>query len=271
MRNPFLRDNQPGGSFLPEDYVARKSENRANLLALGLFGIVMGGVVAAFFVTNRQWLIVREEQRLISTLYTQEASKIEQLKKLEAQKSEMMSKAEVTTTLIEKIPRSVLLSELVTRMPESITLLELELKSHRPKPAPTSAKAAPKVKNLSGGSTASKGKTPAKGAKGKTAEPPKAEPPQAPKIEYTLRLVGVSRQNEEIADYLAALKACTLLEGLELKYIKEATIDRIDMRKFEIECAIRKDADARGLEPLPMLTAEGREMSSADGQEAGKD
>lgn len=262
MRNPFLREDLAGGSFLPEDYVARKSENRANLLSLGLFGIVMGGVVAAFFVTNRQWLNVREEQELISTLYTQEARKIEQLKKLEEQKSEMMGKAEVTTALIEKVPRSVLLSELITRMPESITLLELELKSQRSKAAPAAAKAAPRVKNLSGGAAPA-----GKGA----AAAAKPEAPQAPRIEYTLRLVGVSGQNAEIADYLAALKACALLESVELKYIKEATIDQIDMRKFEIECAVRKDADARGVEPVPMITAEGREMSSADGQEAGKD
>src|SRR5690554_1039472 len=122
MRNPFLRPDMGGGSFLPEDYVARKAETRASLISLALFGIVLGGVVAAFFVTNRQWLSVRREQELINTLYTQEARKIEQLKKLEAQKAEMLAKAEVTTALVEKVPRSVLLSELTTRMPESITL-----------------------------------------------------------------------------------------------------------------------------------------------------
>lgn len=276
MRNPFLRPSGSTGSFLPEDYVVRKAENRANLLSLALFGVVMGGVVAAFFVTNRQWLNVRAEQRMINTLYTQEAQKIEQLKRLEEQKAEMLAKAEVTTALIEKVPRSVLLAELITRMPEAITLLELELVSKKiaePPPAKqagTPGKGAPKVKNLSGGA--------AKG--GKAGEQAKPEPPKAPKLSYTLKLVGVAKENNDIADYLAVLKSCTLLEHVELKYIKETSIDKLDMRKFEIECALRPDADARGIEPVEKLrnatvspgAAQGQGTKvTADGQAAGEE
>src|SRR5262245_52717864 len=145
MRNPFARTDAGNSSFLPQDYVARKAEMRANLLCLALFGVVMFGVVAAFFVTNRQWLQVRQEQQSITTRYSSEAAKIEQLKLLEGQKAEMLEKAEVTTALIEKVPRSRLLSELVNRMPQDITLLELSLISKRIKdtPPPTPLSAAP--------------------------------------------------------------------------------------------------------------------------------
>lgn len=60
MRNPFARNDSPSGSFLPAEYVARKNEMRANIICLSLFGVVMFGVIAAFFVTNRQWLQVRK-------------------------------------------------------------------------------------------------------------------------------------------------------------------------------------------------------------------
>src|SRR6185436_1057254 len=131
MWKPFVKADQQGSSFLPQDYVARKAEMRANLICLGLFGVVMFCVVAAFFVTNRQWLQVRRNQQAITTQYTQEAIKIEQLKQLEKQKNEMMEKAEITTALIEHVPRSILLAELITRMPDDITLLELTLVSKR--------------------------------------------------------------------------------------------------------------------------------------------
>jgi Tfp pilus assembly protein PilN len=266
LNNPFARPDGGGGSFLPQDYVARKAELRANLLCLGLFGVVMFGVIGAFFVTNRQWLRVREDQQTITTQYSQETTKIEQLTRLETQKSEMMEKAEITTALIEKVPRSTLLSELITRMPQEITVLELSLVSKRVKEPAASAKAggaittvssAPAIKTLSGSGAKVAGSRPpamAKDAKGKSQEPEKVPPP---KFDYTLHIVGVARQNNNIADYLAGLKGCSLLENVDLKYIKETTIEKLELRKFEIECAIRKDADGRGIEAAKDLRATG--------------
>jgi len=258
MKNPFLRLESGGGSFLPQDYVARKSELRANLLCLGLFGVVMFCVVAAFFVTNRQWLQVQQSQKTITVQYGQEAAKIEQLKRLETQKADMMEKAEITTALIEKVPRSTLMAELITRMPKDITLLELHLVSKRIKdpaaPTPGAKGGGPAVRSL-----APKG-APAAGPKGgppkdaKAAEPQKIPPP---KFEYTLRLVGVARVNNDIANYQTNLTNCSLLTQVDLKYIKEHTIDKIDMRKFEIEAMIRNDADARGIEAVKDLRASG--------------
>lgn len=266
LNNPFARPDGAGGSFLPQDYVARKAELRANLLCLGLFGVVMFGVVGAFFVTNRQWLQVRGDQQMITTQYSQEATKIDQLTRLEGQKSEMMEKAEITTALIEKVPRSTLLSELITRMPQQITLLELSLVSKRVKEPATGApgkpgaitttSTTPTIRTLSGrGATVSTAKSPAAAKDGKAASDADKVPP--PKFDYTLHLVGVAKQNNDIADYLAGLKACSLLENVDLKYIKETTIDKLDLRKFEIEANIRKDADARGIEPAKDLRASG--------------
>jgi Tfp pilus assembly protein PilN len=257
MWKPFVRADQQGASFLPQDYVARKAEMRANLICLGLFGVVMFCVVAAFFVTNRQWMQVRKAQAAITTQYTQEATKIEQLKLLEKEKSEMMDKAEITTALIEHVPRSILLAELITRMPDDITLLELSLISKRIKdtqPPPKDAKQGPQIKTLSSAA-------PTKPAAGKDKPDPKdvpsAEKIIPPKFEYTLKMVGVARVNNNIADYIQSLKSCPLLENPDLKYIKEITIEKLDLRKFEIEVTIRKDADARGIEPVKDLQAHG--------------
>lgn len=243
MRNPFPIHASQGATFLPEDYVARKAELRANFLSLTLFGVVMFGVVGAFFVTNRQWLKVRDEQKAINVLYTQEAQKIDQLKQLEKQKVEMLEKAEITTALIEKVPRSVFLSELIGPMPEQITLLTLDLKSKRIIEAPpAAAKAGPKtVKSLAG-----KPKPTAAAKPGdKPPEPP--EKVKAPRFEYTLTLVGLATANEQIADYLAALQTCQLLERVEIQYIKESKVGERQLRKFEIVARLRPNADARNL------------------------
>ena len=251
MKNPFARGGGGGGgSFLPEDYVARKVELRANLLCLSLFGVVMFGVVAAFFVTNRQWLSVRKEQEAITVEYTDQAAKIDQLKQLESQKASMIAKAEVTTALIEKVPRSVLMAELITRMPTDITLLDLELTSKRVKEAPAAAGAGkkagaqPKIKSIGGPGVVAQNP----GADG--APKPEAVKVKPPRFEYKLKLTGVAKVNNDIADYMAGLQDCTLLAGVELKHIKTKTIDKVDLREFIIEATIRNDADARGIGPV---------------------
>lgn len=253
------KSTSSGASFLPDDYVARKGEMRANFLSLALFGVVMFVVVAAFFVTNRQWTAVRNEQEAINVLYQQEAEKIEQLKSLESQKDEMMEKAEITTALIEKVPRSILLAQLITRMPKEITVLELELKSKRieqklptnqPKPKPTI-----KVRTLSGNTNTA------------AEEKPKI---QAPKFEYTLTIIGVCAGNNPITDYQRALGECELLDRVELEYIQETTIREMKLRKFSIRAGIRSDADARTIEPVATLRkGVSNGLSSVDDSEGG--
>lgn len=254
MVNPFRPNDTQGASFLPEDYVRRRAEMRANFISLGLFGVVMFGVVGAFFVTNRQWMTVREEQRSVNQEYAAEARKIEQLQGIEDQKTEMISKAELTTALLEKVPRSILLAELITRMPPEVTLLELALSSRRiaTEGAPQAEKKAkPRAGSLSkpGPKPDEKAKPGDKGAKGPAAPPekPKVVPP---KFEFTLKLDGVARVNNDITDYLAALNACPLIEAVELTYIKSKVLSDTELREFEITARIKPLADARSIEPV---------------------
>lgn len=256
MGNPFRPHDTQGASFLPEDYVRRRAEMRANVISLGLFGVVMFGVVGAFFVTNRQWMTVREEQRTVNEQYATEAKKIDQLQQIEDQKTEMISKAELTTALLEKVPRSILLAELITRMPQDITLLDLSLTSKRiaVEGAPQAEKKAGKTGSLSkgGAKTAEKGKPAAKAApkSGKADAEPEKPKVVAPKFEFTLKVDGVARVNNDITDYLASLNACSLLEAVELTYIKTKNIGDAELREFEITARIRPGADARSIEPV---------------------
>lgn len=254
MTNPKHRPSAGNTSFLPEDYVQRRTEARTNLLTLSLFAVVLLGVVGAFLVTNRAWNTIRLEQEAINVEYTQEAAKIDQLKELERQREQMIEKAEITAALIERVPRSVLLAEIINRMPGEVTVLELELKSTRvdpaPPPAPAAqgqpAKIAPKVRSLM---------DTGQGA----AADAEASKIRAPKYESAMRIVGVSRANEQIADYLQSLKSSPLLSRVELAYINEATIDKQAFRKFEVLATIRPDADAR--QALKVSNPENRRAS----------
>ena len=239
-----------GASFLPDDYVQRKADGRSGVMMLGLSLIVMFGIAAAFFVTNRQWTSVKSLQLEINKQYAQEAQKIDQLKTLESQKVEMLEKADVTVALIERVPRSILLAELINRMPGDLTLTDFELNSRKINETPADKKdAKPQPRSLAGKPTTTKGGKPAPKGKGKEAEK-EVEKPKTPKFEYVVIITGMSRTDQEVADYTAALQQCALLDKVEFKSSNDVNLEKLTLRKFRIEASIRGSADAREIEPL---------------------
>ncbi len=118
-------------SFLPEDYLDQMAERRTNLISLSLFAIVMVSVFAAFLVTNRQWSQVKKARASINTQYEEAAVQIERLNELEQQKNQMLSKARLAAALVERVPRSILLAELINHMPPRLGLKEFKLNSEK--------------------------------------------------------------------------------------------------------------------------------------------
>ena len=59
MRNPFQRTDPGSGSFLPEDYVARKAELRANLRASCISESMLDGTIPHYddFLEERRKLM----------------------------------------------------------------------------------------------------------------------------------------------------------------------------------------------------------------------
>lgn len=233
----FKRPDAGSQGFLPTDYVERKTESRFYALTLALFFTVMLAVVGAFLVTNQRWSSVRSDQRAINAQYEQAALKLEQLKSLEAQRTQMLDKARITTALLEPVPRSVLLAEMVTALPRGVTLLEVKLQSKRIRVAPAAAPD-PKAKPAASRSLSKPGVA----APTKPTEPPKVEPPR---FEYSLTIVGVASDNNQVADYLRLLQQSPLLTSVELLYIAQTTLDTLDLRRFEIVARLRDDADPR--------------------------
>lgn len=262
----FQRSNQPDNantSFLPDDYLVRKAEQRTNIVCLTLFSIVIFGVVAAFFVTNRQWSTVKDQQESINVRYTKAAQQIEQLKQLEGQKEQMLSKAELTTALIEKAPRSLLMADLINRMPERLALLEFDLVSKRVNARSSSKRAeATKAKSLAGRSRKSKNSKD---------EEEVEERPTAPKYQTNLVLTGVAPSHEDVSGYLTQLQISPLLENVDLKFSEFTLLDNRQLIKFRIEATLNGNADARRIEPLTAsragLFGSGDAVADANGED----
>lgn len=227
-------------SFLPEDYVAQRTERRANLISLVLFVVIMTAVVGAFFVTNNQWARVKIDQQQINQRYAEAAQKIEQLNELESQKTELMERAEIVKALVERVPRSILLAEIINRMPESVSLEEfgMQSKKDRTRTPPKSSNNS-KVKSL----------TKTKDQKTK-AELEKERKVSVPRFTVEITLDGLAPSHEVVSQYLTNLLRCPLLRDVELTYSRQTIIEDQEMRKFRIVAKIDPIADVKQFEPL---------------------
>lgn len=215
-------------SFLPEDFVERRVEQRTNLLCLSLFIVVLCGIVGAQTLKTRQRSEVRKQHDEVNTAYAEAAKRIEQLEDLQQRREQMLRKAQVTATLLEPVPRSFLLADLVNRMPAALSLLELSLTTKAAAPV-----FAPVAKTALAGATQ---------ADTKPQEPP------VPKSVSTLAMVGVAPTDVQVAQFMSKLSQSPLLSDVNLIYSEETKVVDTNMRKFRIEMTLSEKADVRAIE-----------------------
>lgn len=261
MSNPF-RSAGAGQSFLPEDYIRAKAEGRANIITLTLFALVLAGVMGAFIVTRASVERIAKRKEFVNQQFVEAEKKIAQLKALESQQAQMMEKAEITAALVEKVPRWGVLGELTLRMPTDMRLDALVIKSTRPKVevAPAAAAKPPAVRSLAG-KVANK-------VKGQDSKEPERPRPQVPRFTYTLTLEGTAVKNQDIADYLASLKASPVLDKVEMSFIREAREKDKELRKFQVTAQVRTEMDTNVLaRSLTELVAERSSLLSRRAQD----
>ncbi|MCI0364331.1 MAG: PilN domain-containing protein [Phycisphaerales bacterium] len=229
-------------SFLPEDYLAQKAQHRTNIISLTLFGVVMSAVVGAFFVTNRQAQLVKNLQETVNAQCLQAGSKIDELKQLDLQKEEMLQKAELAGALVERVPRSILLAELINRMPEKLALLTMDLKSERIK---VSAKETAMEKDGKGRMKPGTERAKTKQQVGET-----VAKPETPRYKVTIVMTGVAPTDLEVSKFMSELNAYALLRDVTLEYSEQKVVNEVAMRQFKINMALDPDADVRRVSPL---------------------
>lgn len=242
-----LTTGTDSGSFIPAEYIQERVELRANATNMLLFVVVMACVAGAFLVTHRQWNAVKEEQKIINALYQAETEKIEQLKVLEVHRAEMIDKAEMTALLLEKVPRSVLMAEMINRLPDKVTLSELQIKSRRivealPKPKPGQT-----TQNLTSAKSGAAGL--AADDKTKAVAAPVVRPPR---MEYTLLVTGFAAGDVDVADFQKSLKDSPVLDRVDLVSSLQVKMDELQIRKFRIDAVLKPNADVRTFAPLAL-------------------
>jgi Tfp pilus assembly protein PilN len=237
MVNERSQPGSKGMSFLPEDYIEHRVEQRTNLICLSLFVVVMLALVGAYMVTSRQRHEVIERQKQINAEYAEAAKRIAQLNELQQRKQQLLRKAQITATLIEPVPRSNLLAELINRMPQALSLLELDLESKKLTVSPITL-------------AQNKATAMANAKNGKAEATPVIDVPPVPKYDVTVSLEGIAPTDIQVAQYMAQLARCELLKEVNLVYAEEKRVDESSMRRFKVVMTLDSAADIREIKPL---------------------
>jgi Tfp pilus assembly protein PilN len=241
-------------SLLPDDYLADARERRTNIVGLALFALVLGGVAVWFTRTNFEWREVRDRQEQVSASFSAVAVEIRDMQEQEKTRREMLEKAQLAASLVDPVPRSILLAELVRRMPEKVSLLEFELRSEpvkvvRAKPVAEAATAGPRSR--------------AAAARGKAKPVEKAEPPKPDPLRYAIALTitGLAPTDLDVSEYLQNLNQLDLLESVRLEVSEEKQVGGLPTRQFRIAIRLGPDADVRSSRSLlPATIAEAEAM-----------
>ena len=233
---------RPQDDFLPKEYIEHRQDRRMHVAALSLFAIVLAGVVVAFFITRADWQRVKEIRAQVAIRYEEAADQVRTLSSLEDRQARIFERAELAASLIDRIPRSVLLSEFINRMPEGLGLLEFELTSHMLPPSePTS---------LDGPSNRPR--------RGQTAteamEDPRVEPPR---WRTEVSLLGFAPTDVHVSAFLAELNEHPVLENVSLHFSEEVDLNELSVRQFRIKAELGPDADFRGLSSDLALATQG--------------
>lgn len=253
-------------SFLPDDYLAAARERRTNIAGLVLFAAVLGGVAIWFTRSNVEYREVRDRQEQVGHSFAAVADRIRDMQEQERTRELMLEKARLAISLVDPMPRSIILAELVGRMPERVSLIDLQLRSEAVRPArgaaSTSARTTPAAKPA--------GRNAAAGSADKA---DKAAPPRAEPVRHAINLVltGTAPTDLDVSAYLQALGRFDLFESVRLELSEEREISGRPTRHFRIAIRIGPDADVRRSRSLLERSGMAGSVEDAPEAESGSD
>jgi Tfp pilus assembly protein PilN len=226
-------------SFLPDDYLDTKRQKRTNVLLSAVFVIILAAVGGAGWYTKQELRKAETEHDEVDRQFADAAKRIEQVRQMQDKQRKMAAQAELTASLLERVPRSFLLAELTNAMPAGVSLLDVILDSTvRAAPTGAAAKSQFEMKRAQQGATA-------KGPAG----------PQAKLYDVSIRVQGIADNDVQVAQFMAKLNTSKLLRDVNLVISDEYVLGgnaavttaagaaETKMRKFQIEMTLDPGAE----------------------------
>ena len=239
-------------NLLPEDYLERRAQQRANILCLILFGVIMAGLGGAAVVTEGKAQNTRVVREQVNRDYEEAGKLISEFQQLESKKKEVILKAQVAADLLERVPRSYLLACLTNALPHGASLREVTLKT-------TQSAGATKLEKPSKFKTNSAAK--------------KAVAAQRMPLKVALEVTGLAQNDVQVAQFINAMSRNRLMASVDLVYSEETKYGEAVIREFQVTLVLKPDAevdfDTQADEPpAPLQDAQAEPSKQAEPAES---
>jgi hypothetical protein len=216
-------------SFLPDDYLQRKMRRRTMAIFIILLLAVGAGLLSAGVISHRGTTRLMADHEQIDARYRDEARRIEQVQKLQEKQRKMARQAELTASLLEKVPRSNVLAAITNSLPAGVSLVDFNLESKaRVAQAPSEAKTIYEQKK-----------------KEMEAKQAAAAGPQIKHYDVGMKLTGMAANDMQVATFLRRLGKSPLFTDVNLVISDEFAQGDLKLRKFTIEMNLNPNAEAR--------------------------
>lgn len=213
-------------SFLPDDYVARRAKARANRLCGSLLMVTIVSVAGAFTYAQNSLASLKQEHVRVNEQFRLESERLQRLETLQKQQTELARRAKLAEALIEKTPRTDVLSSVKSELPAGTSLVEVIMNSK--------VRAVVKTPEQILAEKQAR-KSAKKGAAVVPEEP-------APKVyDVTMKIVGMAHTDMQVADYINSLGRSPHFEDVNLLVSREFLYQDQSVRRFEVEMRVRNE------------------------------
>jgi len=224
-----MNDSPNQLSFLPDDYLELKARRRTNVICASLFVVVSLALGAAFTLDQRANRQVEAREAEVDQRYAEAAKRIVQVEQMQVKQRQLARQAELSASLLEKVPRSFILAQITNSLPAGVSLLEFKLESKVRATPPQPARTAFEQRKAD------------VEAQKKSAAPP---PPEPKRYDVMMKLAGVAETDVQVAQFINKLSQSPLLREVNLLVSDQYTQGEDKLRRFELEMTLRPEAQA---------------------------
>jgi Tfp pilus assembly protein PilN len=212
-------------NLLPDDYVLKRAQKRANVLIAVLFVAVMAAVVGAVVASKQSNKHTQEARDRVNKAYEEAAKLVSQVQQLEIKRSAMLTKAEHSALLVEKVPRSYLLAMIANALPPAASITKLQLETKELDNKVDQFAISPK------------------GIRKGAPQGLSAKMPERLLYRMEARITGLTATDVDVAKLIANLARNPSVDSVDLVYSQEKVIDKLAIREFQINVVLKTSAD----------------------------
>jgi Tfp pilus assembly protein PilN len=219
-------------NFIPEDYVQRKLARRANLLGAMLAAAVVLALAMVIVLLGLAEDRVTAAKNDLEAKVASAGENAQKWNKLQADRQALLERAEQAAKLLDPLPRSRIVAEVVQALPEKITLTEFSVDEQ---PVRRIEAAKP-----------TDGTTTARARRGAANGPGQAVEKET--TETRLRILGLAPTDVEVAKLIAALANSKYFSQVELSFSEDSVVNEHALRRFEVLFRLSDNGCRLGLE-----------------------